>query len=80
MVGKLDPHLDEETTERYSMGKLSARKVQIAEEHLLICARCRRAVSASDAQIKAMRQAAAKLRKAERKPKKKPTRKAEVNN
>jgi len=61
-------HLDEEAAEKYSMGKLSARRAADTETHLLICKSCRQKVAESDAYVAAMRVAAAKLRKAGRKP------------
>ena len=61
-------HLDEENAEKYSLGKLSARKTAEIEEHLLVCARCRQVVADSDAYVAAMRNAAAKVRQADRKP------------
>jgi anti-sigma factor ChrR (cupin superfamily) len=68
MATAADRHIDEETTEKYAMGKLSARAAALIEEHLLICGRCRQSLAASDAYIAAMGLAAAKLRRSERKP------------
>jgi anti-sigma factor RsiW len=68
MPAQVSRHFDEEAVERYSMGKLSARKTAAIEEHLLICESCCRRVVESDAYVAAIRKAAAKLRKAERKP------------
>ena len=65
MPNSLDPHLDAETTEEYSLQQLSARKTAEVETHLLICEPCRKAVAASDAYVAAMREAAAKVRKTE---------------
>jgi anti-sigma factor RsiW len=79
MATKVDPHIAGETLEKYSLGALSARPAARVEEHLLICARCRRRLAASDAYVAAMRLAAAKLRRAERKPRSKVTRKAGEN-
>jgi anti-sigma factor RsiW len=61
------PHISEAAVEKYSLGKLSARKVAEIEKHLLICEPCRKAVAASDAYVAAMSKAAGKLRKSERK-------------
>lgn len=69
MVGTVDKHLGEESAEKYSLGKLSARKVAETEEHLLICDSCRQTVVASDDYVAAMRRAAEKLRKAAQRPK-----------
>ena len=70
MANSLERHVDEAVAEDYSMGQLSARKVAEVETHLLTCEACRQAVSASDAYVAAMRDAASKVRKAEqRKPK-----------
>ena len=65
---RVGSHLDEENAEKYSLGKLSARKTAEIEKHLLVCARCRQAVADSDAYVAAMKNAAAKVRKAESKP------------
>lgn len=35
------PHLSEESLEKYAMGKLPASRVAQAEEHLLVCQKCR---------------------------------------
>jgi anti-sigma factor RsiW len=71
MASRVDLHLDEEAAERYSLGNLSARRVVEIEEHLLICEPCQRSVAAADAYVAAMRDAAAKLQKADEKPKRK---------
>jgi anti-sigma factor RsiW len=68
MASNVGRHIDEEAAEKYSLGQLSARKVAEIEKHLLICEPCRQAVAASDAYVAAMRKAATKLRKAEKKP------------
>jgi hypothetical protein len=71
MRARAGRHIGAETAEKYSMGKLPARKVPEVEEHLLICEPCRQAVAASDAYVAAMRMAAAKVHKADRKPRRK---------
>lgn len=76
MANKVDPHIDEETIEKYSRGDLSTTKVARVEEHFLICGPCRESLEGSDTYLAAMRQAAAKLRRAEKKPKPKVARKA----
>ena len=84
MATAADRHIDEETTEKYAMGKLSARAAALIEEHLLICEPCRQAVAASDAYVAAIaayralterttyvmlqRNKRARLRRSERKP------------
>ena len=70
-ASKVDRHLNEEAAEKYSLGNLSARKVAEIEEHLLICEPCRQAVAASDDYVAAMREAAVKLREADKTPKRK---------
>jgi hypothetical protein len=65
MALSVRPHLDADTTEKYSLEQLSARKTAEVETHLLICESCRKAVAASDAYVAAMREAAAKVRKTE---------------
>lgn len=79
MEDSVDRHLDGETAERYSMGRFSARRVRAVEEHLLICARCRKSVASSDAYLAAMRRAAATVRNADRKPKSKTTGRVRAN-
>ncbi len=37
----LTPHLPEEVIERYAMGKSKDDELASAEEHLLVCQRCR---------------------------------------
>lgn len=51
------------------MRQLSAKAARRAEDHLLICPPCRQKLEASDVYVAAMRLAASKLRRAERKPK-----------
>jgi hypothetical protein len=68
MVMATDQHLDEEASEKYSLGQMSARGTAEVEKHLLICEPCRQSVASSDAYVAAMRAAATELRKAERKP------------
>jgi anti-sigma factor RsiW len=68
MPRKAGQHLREEIAEKYSLGSLPAGKVAEIEEHLLICEACRQALAASDEYVAAMRKAAAKLRDAEQKP------------
>jgi anti-sigma-K factor RskA len=71
MASKVDRHLDEEAAEKYSLGHLSARKAAEIETHLLICEPCRQSVAASDAYVAVMRNAAAKLRQEEQRPRRK---------
>jgi hypothetical protein len=76
MAHRVDPHLDEETAELYSQGRLSARAAAPIEAHLLICERCRQVLADADAYVAIMRQAAAKLQRAGRKPPRKVAHKA----
>ena len=69
MPTPVNRHLDEEAAEKYSSGKLSARKTVEIEKHLLICESCRQHVACADAYLAAMRHAAAKVRKGEQKSK-----------
>jgi hypothetical protein len=71
MASALGRHLDEEIAEKYSLGNMSARRVAEIEKHLLVCEPCRRAVTASDAYVAAMRVSAAKLRNGDRKTRRK---------
>jgi uncharacterized CHY-type Zn-finger protein len=50
-------HTDEETLERYSMGRLSEYRSARLEEHLLICQACRDRLTALDTYRYAMRAA-----------------------
>jgi anti-sigma factor RsiW len=68
MAKIVNQHLGEEIAEKYSLGNLPVRTVAEIEKHLLTCELCRQAVTASDAYVTAMRQAAAKFRQAEQKP------------
>jgi hypothetical protein len=65
MANIIGMHLDAETTEKYSLETLSARKTAEIEMHLLICESCQEAVAASDTWVAAMQAAAAKVREAE---------------
>ena len=51
-----------EVTEAYVMDNLPTADVAAFEEHLLLCAGCRAAVEDADKYVKAMRQAARRLR------------------
>jgi anti-sigma factor RsiW len=51
------------------MGALSEKAQAEVEEHYLACESCRQKVAASDSYTAAMKQAATRLRRAERKPK-----------
>jgi predicted anti-sigma-YlaC factor YlaD len=78
MPHTVDPHIDEETTEKYSRGDLAAAEVARVEEHFLICESCRNSLQGIDTYLAAMRQAASILRRAEKKPKLKVARRAGV--
>jgi anti-sigma factor RsiW len=62
-------HFGEETAEKYSLGKLSARRTAEVEEHLLVCQTCQALVAEYDTYTAAMRKAAAMVRAAECKQK-----------
>jgi anti-sigma factor RsiW len=64
MAEELDRHFDDDESELYSMGRLSAEKVERLEEHLLVCEACRVKVTDSDTYVAAMRRAAAHLKRA----------------
>ena len=51
--------LDDDETERYSMGRFAGAELDRCDEHLLICEPCRRQVEAADVFLRAMRRAAA---------------------
>ena len=61
-------HLDEAQLEAYSMGKLPESELAECEEHLLICDSCRQRVEENDIYIRSMRDAAARLRAQEERP------------
>ena len=52
----------EEIAQAYVMDNLPKADVAAFEEHLLVCAGCRAAVEHADKYVKAMRQAARRLR------------------
>jgi hypothetical protein len=55
-------HLDASEIERYSMGRSTGDELDRCDEHLLICAPCRRQVEEADVFLRAMRRAAAQSR------------------
>jgi hypothetical protein len=55
-------HMGEEALERYSMGTLPEDELGPFEEHLLICPKCQERLKETDAYVRAMRAAAARLR------------------
>jgi anti-sigma factor RsiW len=57
-------HPSEDDIENYSLDLLQEPALGEIEEHLLTCEECRGRVSASDAYVRAMRQAARRLRQA----------------
>ena len=63
-------HLDEAQLEAFSMGKLPESELAACEEHLLICESCRQRVEENDIYVRSMRDAAARLRAREEKPRK----------
>lgn len=54
-------HIDDETLERYSLGRLSEPELGPVEEHLLVCAECQDKLVESDEFTGAMRQALREL-------------------
>ena len=57
-----DPHVDADDLERYSLGHSEEAAAARIEEHLLICQPCRDRLTQVDEYVRAMREAAAKLR------------------
>jgi len=55
-------HPEEDALELYSMGKLSDPGLSALEEHLLACPECQQRLGEMDSYVRAMRDAAAKLR------------------
>jgi anti-sigma factor RsiW len=76
MATQTGGHIAEETLEKYAMSALSEKVRARVEEHFLVCERCRRNLAAMNAYVAAMGQAAARLRQAEGKPKRKAPRQA----
>jgi anti-sigma factor RsiW len=72
MPAAVQRHFDEETAEKYSLGKLSAKRTAEVEQHFLVCPTCQHLVAEFDAFTTAMRKAAAKVRATERKQKPQP--------
>ena len=54
-------HIDEETLERYALGRLGEEEAAPVEEHLLICHSCQDRLAAADEYIRIVRAAAPKL-------------------
>ncbi|MGA2270283.1 MAG: hypothetical protein ABSH44_17565 [Bryobacteraceae bacterium] len=57
----LTEHIDEESLERYALGRSLASESEWIEEHLLVCGPCREGLVALDHFILAMRGALAKI-------------------
>ena len=55
-------HPEEDALELYSMGKLSDPGLSVLEEHLLACPECQQRLEETESYVRAMRDAAAKLR------------------
>jgi anti-sigma factor RsiW len=53
--------IGEEALERYSLGRLTEDEAGPVEEHLLICASCRKRLEQLDAYHRAMRSALSKI-------------------
>jgi hypothetical protein len=64
MMQNLGEHLDPETAEEFSLGRLPESGVERVEEHLLICQSCRDLVEESDSFVNSIRAASAELRRA----------------
>jgi len=62
MLAKAEP---EEVAEAYAMGSLSATDSGAFNEHLLVCRKCQAAVENAEEYVRAMRTAAAQIRKRE---------------
>jgi methionine-rich copper-binding protein CopC len=56
-------HVSEEDLERYSMNQLAEPELAEVEMHLLVCAECQDRVTESDRFVRAMRDAASRLRR-----------------
>ena len=54
-------HIDEESLERYALGRSLASESEWIEEHLLVCGPCREALVILDRFIPAMRDALGKI-------------------
>src|SRR5579863_7075631 len=63
MVMDVNRHLDGEEVERYSLRETAEPELARVEEHLLVCASCRRQVEDTDVYVQSMQQAAARSRR-----------------
>ena len=50
-----DPHIEENTLERYALGQATGADLAATEEHLLVCERCRRRLAELEEFIAAFR-------------------------
>ncbi len=66
MTMDIDGHLAEEEIERYSLASSDESELSQVEEHLLLCAACRKKVETSDRYVSSMRRAAAQIRSEEK--------------
>ncbi|MDR3699393.1 MAG: hypothetical protein P4L56_07140 [Candidatus Sulfopaludibacter sp.] len=62
----VEGHLVEEEIERYSLAASAEPELSQVEEHLLLCASCRKKVETSDVYVNSMRRAAAQIRAEEK--------------
>ncbi len=62
----VDGHLEEEEIERYSLAASDEGELSQLEEHLLLCAACRKKVENSDRYVTSMRLAAVQIRSEEK--------------
>lgn len=59
-------HIDDDTLEAYSLGRLTDADTALIEEHLLVCAQCRDRLTWWDEYTVAMRKAIREMRQAGR--------------
>lgn len=58
-------HISDEDLERYSLNGLPEPDLAVVEEHLLVCPACQDRLEATDAYVRAMREAAVRARREE---------------
>ncbi len=61
MDASFDSHVDEESLERYALGRLSQKEAEVADEHLLLCEPCQQRLEAMDEYVEALKRASAEL-------------------
>jgi anti-sigma factor RsiW len=63
MMREIDRHMDPEELEKYAMGDAPVDEAERIEEHLLVCASCRRNLSETENYVRSMAHAASAIRR-----------------